>query len=105
MKLSSIEIKNFKSIEEITIPVRSYGEGMHKSNTLIMIGINPCGKSNILEAIKLRDVGSTAFVVVKCPAVLRVVRQESFHFRLGLVGGVEAPMHHAAGPGVLLGLL
>ncbi len=68
MKLSSIEIKNFKSIEEITIPVRSYGEDMHKSNTLIMIGVNECGKSNILEAIKLagENFASSTYKQLKC---------------------------------------
>jgi len=55
--IKSINIKNFKSIKDVNIPVQSYGEGIHKSNTTFFVGINESGKSAILEAISLINEG------------------------------------------------
>lgn len=53
MKLKSVEIINFKSIKEITIPFDSYGQGINNSNTSFLVGLNESGKSAILNAISL----------------------------------------------------
>lgn len=57
MNIKSINIKNFKSIKDITIPIQSYGEGAYRSNTTFFVGINESGKSAILEAISLINEG------------------------------------------------
>jgi putative ATP-dependent endonuclease of the OLD family len=44
MKLKNIEIKGFKTIEDVSISM---------SDMLIMVGENNCGKSNILRALEL----------------------------------------------------
>ena len=49
MHLSEIQIYNYKSISDITIPVKKYGD----SYTSVLVGLNEAGKSNILEAISL----------------------------------------------------
>ncbi|MBD0851952.1 AAA family ATPase [Maribacter arenosus] len=51
MKIKSIEIENYKSIESIVFPILSYGTGTNKSSTAVLVGVNESGKSNILEAI------------------------------------------------------
>ena len=48
LELDCIEILNFKSISDITIPVKRYGN----SYTAVLVGLNEAGKTNILEAIK-----------------------------------------------------
>ena len=53
MRLRSIEIKNFRSIEDLTFNV----EEIFFNQTFALIGINESGKSNFLEAIAL--VGDT----------------------------------------------
>ena len=53
MELKNIQIANFKSIENITIPIEIKGRGKRKAYTNILVGLNESGKSNILEAIKL----------------------------------------------------
>ena len=49
MYLNEIHIENYKSIQELTIPVRKYSN----SFTSIFVGLNEAGKSNLLEAISL----------------------------------------------------
>ena len=49
MKLSSITIKNFRSIKDLTFKV----EEVDGSYTFALIGVNESGKSNFLEAIAL----------------------------------------------------
>jgi predicted ATP-dependent endonuclease of OLD family len=53
MKIKSIEIENFRSIKNLTIPFNSYGRNVNQSNTSFLVGINESGKSAILEAISL----------------------------------------------------
>ena len=47
MELKKIVIENFKSIKEIELEVKKYGD----SYTTMLLGINEAGKSNLLEAI------------------------------------------------------
>ena len=47
MYLNEIRIKNYKSIQDLTIPVKKYGD----SFTSVFVGLNEAGKSNLLEAI------------------------------------------------------
>lgn len=47
MKLDSIRIKNFKSIDNLTIDVQKYGN----SFTTMFLGVNEAGKSNLLTAM------------------------------------------------------
>lgn len=47
MKLTHIEIENFKSIKDIEFDVKKYGN----SYTTVLVGINESGKSSILEAM------------------------------------------------------
>lgn len=47
MELSKIRIKNFRSIEDITIDIKKIND----SKCLILLGKNEAGKSNILKAI------------------------------------------------------
>ena len=49
MILRSIEIKNFRSIEDLKLEV----EGIFFNHTFALIGVNESGKSNFLEAIAL----------------------------------------------------
>ncbi len=51
MKLKSIKIYNYKSIDEITIPVIK----QNNSNTTIFLGKNETGKSNILDALSVME--------------------------------------------------
>lgn len=57
MEIISISIKNFRSIKDITIPIKSYGTGRNKSQTTFLVGVNESGKSAILEAISLINTG------------------------------------------------
>jgi len=57
MKIKSINIQNFKSIKNITIPLQCYGTGENASNSTFLVGINESGKSAILEAISLINEG------------------------------------------------
>jgi predicted ATP-dependent endonuclease of OLD family len=57
VNIKNITIRNFKSIKDITIPIQSYGEELSKSSTTFFVGINESGKSAILEAISLINVG------------------------------------------------
>ena len=57
MKIKIINIKNFKSIKDVTIPLGCYGNGENASNTTFLVGINECGKSAILEAVSLINAG------------------------------------------------
>ncbi|OAQ38542.1 hypothetical protein A5893_14060 [Pedobacter psychrophilus] len=57
MRLSSVEINNFKSIREIIIPFDAYGQGINRSNTNFLVGLNESGKSAIIHAISLIDSG------------------------------------------------
>ena len=47
MYLNEIRIKNYKSIQDLTIPVKKYGD----SFTSVFVGLNEAGKSNLLETI------------------------------------------------------
>lgn len=57
MKLKKIKIENFKSIKDLQIQIEAYGSGASESNTAILVGLNESGKSAILEAISLIDLG------------------------------------------------
>ena len=57
MTIEEIRIKNYKSIKEITFPIKNYGSGSQRSNTALLIGINEAGKSSILQAISLLKSG------------------------------------------------
>jgi len=57
MEIKSINIQNFKSIKNVTIPLKNYGTGENASNTTFLVGINECGKSAILKAISLINEG------------------------------------------------
>jgi len=57
MKILSVNINNFRSIQNVTIPFLSYGSKLNKSNTAFLVGINESGKSAILEAISLINKG------------------------------------------------
>lgn len=47
MKIKSIKIENYKSIKEIEFEITKHGA----SYTIMLVGINECGKSNILEGM------------------------------------------------------
>lgn len=51
MKLKTIKIQNFKSVEEIEFDIKKYGS----SYTTMFLGVNESGKSNILEAMSFLD--------------------------------------------------
>ena len=51
MKISSVEINNFKSIKKVVIPFNTYNDGVDSSSSTFLVGINECGKSSILEAL------------------------------------------------------
>ncbi len=57
MKLTSINIKNYRSIEEQTFVI----ENKNEDSTFTLIGINESGKSSILNAISLIDGGDVTF--------------------------------------------
>ena len=57
MKIKSINIKNFRSIKDLTIPLQTYSSGDQASNTAFLVGINESGKSAILKAISLINEG------------------------------------------------
>ena len=52
MKLKSIQIKNYRSIDDVTIPLVHCADG---GQTYGLIGINEAGKSSLLKAISLKD--------------------------------------------------
>lgn len=57
MKITKIKIENFKSIKEIEFDVKKYGD----SYTVMLVGINESGKSNILEAMSYLDTPTEEF--------------------------------------------
>lgn len=57
MIATSFEITRFKSIENLRIPLNSYGRGKNKSSVSFLVGLNETGKSSILEAIYLWNEG------------------------------------------------
>jgi predicted ATP-dependent endonuclease of OLD family len=57
MKIKSINIKNFRSIKDLTLPIQSYGDGINESKATFLVGINESGKSAILDAIHLISSG------------------------------------------------
>ena len=57
MKIDSIYINNFRSIKELTLPLKKYGSGLYESNATFLVGINESGKSAILDAINLINNG------------------------------------------------
>lgn len=58
MRIKSIEINNYRSIQHLIIPFDCYGEKPNDSNTVFLVGINESGKSAILEAINLIQIGA-----------------------------------------------
>lgn len=52
MKLSSITIRNYRSIEEVSFDIVTLGDGTF---TYGLIGVNEAGKSTILKALALKD--------------------------------------------------
>lgn len=52
MKLNTIQIKDYRSIENITFEIVKLGD---KSQTYGLIGVNEAGKSSILKALALKD--------------------------------------------------
>jgi len=57
MKLTKIEVQNFKSIKEIDFDIKKYGS----SYTTMLLGINESGKSNVLEAMSFLDTPTKEF--------------------------------------------
>lgn len=57
MKLTKIKLENYKSIKELEFDVRKHGD----SHTVMLVGINESGKSNILEAMSYLDTPSGEF--------------------------------------------
>lgn len=57
MKITKIKIENFKSIKEIEFDIKKYGT----SHTVMLVGINESGKSNILEAMSYLDTPTGEF--------------------------------------------
>ena len=57
MRITSVQINNFKSIKEVVIPFNTYGEGTDASRSTFMVGINECGKSSIREALSYIEKG------------------------------------------------
>jgi len=57
MKIKSIQIKNFRSVRDLTLPLQKYGSGMNESSATFLVGINESGKSAILDAIGLINNG------------------------------------------------
>lgn len=55
MKITNVEISNYKSIKDIEIPFQEYGSYSNKSNTCLFVGLNETGKTSILEALNLID--------------------------------------------------
>lgn len=51
MNIIEFKIKNYKSINEINIPLKDYGANHNKSKVAILVGLNETGKSTILKAI------------------------------------------------------
>jgi predicted ATP-dependent endonuclease of OLD family len=60
MRIKSINIQKYKSIEEVNIPFDSYGKGKNKSSVAFLVGLNESGKSSILEAINFLREGFAA---------------------------------------------
>ena len=56
LELEKIEIKNYKSIDNITLEVKKHGE----SYATMLVGVNESGKSNIIEAISFIDAEASA---------------------------------------------
>ncbi|MGE0076347.1 MAG: AAA family ATPase [Bacteroidales bacterium] len=57
MKIRSINIKNFRSLKDLILPIQSYGKGINESKATFLVGINESGKSAILDAINLISSG------------------------------------------------
>ena len=53
MKITQVEIKNYKSIKKVVIPFQEYGSYSNKSNTCFFVGLNETGKTSILEALDI----------------------------------------------------
>jgi len=52
MRLQSIKIKNYRSIEDLSFDIKALDDG---SYTFGLIGVNEAGKSSLLKAIALKD--------------------------------------------------
>ncbi len=57
LKITKIEINNFKSIDSIEFKINKIG----KSYTQMLVGINESGKSNILHAMSLFDSSTESY--------------------------------------------
>src|SRR3569832_281356 len=52
MKLLSIRVENFRSIEELIFPIVELSDG---SSCFGLIGVNEAGKTSLLKAISMKD--------------------------------------------------
>jgi predicted ATP-dependent endonuclease of OLD family len=57
MKIQNINIANFRSIHDLSLPIQEYGTGKNQSKSTFLVGINESGKSAILDAIGLLNDG------------------------------------------------
>ncbi|MEI2300517.1 retron system putative HNH endonuclease [Ensifer sp. MJa1] len=70
--ISQIEIKNFKSISDLTLQVPSHRRHKGTAGALMLLGENAAGKSSVLEAIALAMLGERdAFGLVPAEDLLR----------------------------------
>jgi len=53
MKITQVQINNYKSLKEVIIPFQQYGSYSNKSNACFFVGLNETGKSSILEALDI----------------------------------------------------
>jgi len=53
MIINSVNINNFRSIKELTLPFTTYKNNGKRSSTIFLVGINESGKSSILDALSL----------------------------------------------------
>lgn len=55
MKIKQVQIKNYKSIKDVTIPFEEYGDDPNKDKAVFLLGLNETGKTSILEALSFID--------------------------------------------------
>ena len=99
MKLTEVTIRGYKSIEELTFPIKKYGD----SYTTILLGKNESGKSNVLDAMsapKLYETGEQVdFIKTKNqqkePEIISVVFSYDLTgedaYRENVLGNLEIP--------------
>ncbi len=57
MKVKEIDILNYKSVQDVTVPLQEYGSGTNKSKTTFFVGINESGKSALLKGMSFAEDG------------------------------------------------